>query len=59
MPPPVVLVQRGPIIQVSLSVGQAVAEQIRAAGGELPPPVSGLALVDTGASVTCIDDAVA
>jgi len=59
VPPFAALVQRGPIVKVSLSVGQAIAEQIRAAGGELPAPVSGLALIDTGASATCIDDAAA
>lgn len=59
VPPPIALAQRGPILQVNLSVNQAVAEQIREAGGELPAPISGIALIDTGASVTCIDDAAA
>jgi predicted aspartyl protease len=59
VPGPIILSQRGPVMQVNLSVGQAIAEQIRESGRELPPPVSGLALIDTGASVTCVDDAAA
>lgn len=35
------------------------ADAIRAAGGTVPEPVSGLALIDTGCSVTSIDETVA
>jgi len=59
LPPGLALIQRGPILQVSISVGQAVATQILQAGGTLPAPATGLALIDTGASMTCVDDAAA
>lgn len=55
VPPQPVLAERGPILQVTVGVGQQIATQVLQAGGTLPPPVSGLALIDTGASVTCID----
>jgi predicted aspartyl protease len=57
--PALALAQRGPIVQVSVSVGQQIAEPILQAGGALPPPVSGLALIDTGATSTCVDQAAA
>jgi predicted aspartyl protease len=55
VPPQAVLTQRGPIVQVTVSVGQQIAAQVLQSGGVLPAPVSGLALIDTGASVTCVD----
>ena len=55
IPPQGVLTQRSPIVQVTVSVGQQIATQVLQGGGTLPPPVSGLALIDTGASVTCVD----
>jgi len=59
IPPQTVLLSRGPIVQVNVSIGQAIAQEIVQKGGTLPPPVSGLALIDTGASSTCIDNAAA
>jgi predicted aspartyl protease len=50
---------RGPLIQVSISVEQHMAEQLLQQGATLPQPVVGLALLDTGASSTCIDEALA
>ena len=55
IPPQAVLTQRGPIVQVTVSVGQQIATQVLQGGGTLPAPVSGLALIDTGANVTCVD----
>lgn len=46
-------------MQVSVSVGEQLAEPILQAGGTLPAPVSGLALIDTGATSTCVDQAAA
>jgi len=57
--PALVLQQRGPILQVQLTVLQSMAQQLVQQGHTLPDPVSGLALIDTGASNTCIDDAAA
>ena len=51
--------QRGPVVQVTVGVGQQIATQVLQSGGALPSPVSGLALIDTGASTTCIDEAAA
>ncbi len=53
------LLSRGPIIQVSVMVISSVAQQVIQQGGIIPNPVSGYALIDTGASTTCIDDTVA
>jgi predicted aspartyl protease len=50
---------RGPCVQVSVTLEQSAAQALLQQGGELPPPVAGLGLIDTGASVTCIDEAVA
>lgn len=49
----------GPRIGILLSVPQAQANAIQAAGGAVPQPVAGLALLDTGANNTAIDDGVA
>ena len=59
VPAQVALTQRGPIVQVTVSIGHAIAQQILQQGGTLPPPVSGLALIDTGATSTCVDDGAA
>ena len=59
IPPQAALTLRGPIVQVTVSVGQAIAQQLLQQGGTLPPPVSGLALIDTGATSTCVDDGAA
>lgn len=56
LPPPVAMMLRGPCIQVTVAVAQPIAEQLLQQGQTLPPPVSGIALIDTGASVTCIDE---
>lgn len=59
IPPGIVLAQRGPCVEVSISVAQVVAQQLAQSGQPIPAPVSGLALIDTGASVTCVDDSIA
>ena len=56
LPPPAALQMRGPIVQVSVSVEQNIAQQLLQSGTTLPPPISGFALIDTGASMTCIDN---
>ena len=58
-PPPLLLVQRGPVVQVTVSVAQQIAQPLIQKGAALPAPVPGLALIDTGATTTCVDDAVA
>jgi predicted aspartyl protease len=59
IPPQVALLHRGPCIQVIFTVAPSIAGQVLGQGGTLPSPVAGLALIDTGASTTCIDDATA
>ena len=59
IPPLVALQQRGPVVQVTVSVEQNIAQQILAQGLSLPAPERGLALIDTGATSTCIDDTAA
>ena len=49
---------KGPLLQVSLSVLDPQADILTSRGEEIPF-VSGLALIDSGASATCIDDAAA
>lgn len=56
IPPQAALLQRGPVVQVSVTVGQALAQQVLQKGGTVPPPVTGLALIDTGATSTCVDE---
>ena len=59
IPPATALQQRGPIVQVAIGIAQTFADQLLQQGTALPSPVSGNALIDTGASTTCIDDAIA
>ena len=59
LPSEIALIQRGPIIQVTIGVEQTIAQQLLLQGIPLPQPVPGLALIDTGATSTCIDEAVA
>jgi predicted aspartyl protease len=56
LPPPVALQQRGPVVQVSITVEENVAKTLVQQGQQVPTPKSGWALIDTGASVTCVDD---
>jgi predicted aspartyl protease len=51
--------QRGPIVQVTIGMEQNIAQQLVSQGTQLPQPVSGVALIDTGATSTCIDDDIA
>jgi hypothetical protein len=47
---------RGPVLQVEIQIPVALAAQLQSQGKTLPPPIVGLALVDTGASKTSVDD---
>ncbi len=59
VPPAIALQQRGPIVQVNVSLEQSFAQGLLSQGKPIPPAESGFALIDTGASHTCIDDEVA
>lgn len=52
----IALQKQGPCIQVTIGLAQSIASQLLQQGQSLPKPISGIALIDTGASSTCIDD---
>ena len=56
IPPSLALLQGGPTVQVIIGIAQIFADQLLQQGQTLPQPISGNALIDTGASMTCIDD---
>src|SRR5208283_1839702 len=56
VPPPVLMQQIGPCLQVAINIEKSIADQLIQAGGRLPAPQQGIALIDTGASVSCIDE---
>jgi predicted aspartyl protease len=57
--PSLVLAQRGPFLQVVVSLPDNIAQELTKAEKPVPNPITGIALIDTGASSTCIDDEVA
>ena len=59
LPAQVGLAARGPLVQVTVSLADAIASELVKQGKYVPPPVQGLALIDTGAGSTCIDEAAA
>ena len=56
VPPQVALQQRGPFLQVTVGVASAITKELAEQGAKIPNVISGLALIDTGANITCIDD---
>ena len=56
VPPGVALQQRGPVIQVSVGLEQTMAKALTQQGQPVPTLKVGLALIDTGASITCVDE---
>lgn len=59
VPPPFALQMRGPVLQVSVTIEQNAAQALLQQGKEVPTPKPGWALIDTGASNTCIDEQIA
>ncbi len=57
-PTPELLQATGPVGQVQLEVPAALAQRLVAASTPIPAPVVGLALIDTGATVSCVDSSV-
>lgn len=57
--PQLALVQRGPCIQVTIGLSESIARQLVQQGEQVPNEIAGYGLIDTGASSTCIDDALA
>lgn len=58
-PAPEELIRRGPVVQVSVGLAEPLVTQLLQKGLSLPTPAAGLALIDTGAAMTCIDETVA
>lgn len=56
IPPSLALLQHGPIVQVVVGLAQSFTDQLLQQGQSLPQPIAGNALIDTGASTTCIDE---
>jgi len=56
IPPVLVLIQRGPVLQVAITIAEQIATELIKQGKTIQPPVAGLGLIDTGASVTCVDE---
>lgn len=50
------LAQFGPCIQITVNVPDQVAAELVRQGKPIPQPISGNALIDTGAGSTCIDE---
>lgn len=59
IPAPEVMLERGPLVQVLVGLAEDIAQQLVQQGQKVPQPASGVGLIDTGASATCIDDALA
>lgn len=59
VPPATGLRMVGPVIQVSLTIEDNAGKGLMSQGKALPTPVTGVGLIDTGATGTCIDDDVA
>lgn len=49
------LAVRGPVLQVEIHLPTPLAQHYQTTGRTLPQPTVGLAMVDTGASKTCVD----
>ncbi len=52
---PKLLQQRGPLLQIEVSVPDVLANKLYQEKKPIPPPVTGLGLLDTGASITGVD----
>jgi predicted aspartyl protease len=52
------LIDIGPVLQVLVEVPTPLAASFRTAGTPVPQPASGLALIDTGATCSAVDDSV-
>jgi hypothetical protein len=57
-PSPQALAASGPIIRVQIEVASALAQSLQATNQPIPTPVLGVALIDTGASITSFDASV-
>ena len=54
-PAPLGLTMSGPIVQIQVEVPEALSKQLSDSGQPIPQPVTGSALIDTGATFSAID----
>ena len=59
LPPQDALARRGPIVQATLTPLDEQQQALIERGETTPPAVAGIALIDTGATSTCVDEAAA
>jgi len=52
---PQALATVGPLLEVEINIPQALINVLSSQNQPIPPPNSGLALIDTGASRTCVE----
>ncbi|MDE1852545.1 MAG: hypothetical protein KGI38_02225 [Thaumarchaeota archaeon] len=52
------LQQNGPTVEAEVAVPSALEQLLRQKGQSVPPPVKGNVLVDTGATMSAVDDSV-
>ncbi len=57
--PRIGLIQEGPCVRVLIGLAQSFLSQLSKDRQSVPSSVPGMALIDTGASTTCIDDLLA
>jgi len=56
VPPSAALHQAGPILPIQVAIPLALENQLRQTGQAVPQPISGSALIDTGATFSAVDD---
>ena len=54
--PSIAMQARGPLLQVTVTIEENAGKTLVSQGKTLPTPKTGIALIDTGASNTCIDE---
>src|SRR5262245_8645191 len=59
IPPGIVLAAKGPCVRAVVTAPAEVATQLSKDGKPIPAPVTGFALIDTGATSSCLDDQIA
>lgn len=52
---PKTLQQRGPLLQIEVSIPDVLANKLNKENKAIPTPVTGYGLIDTGASITGVD----